>query len=75
MLGVFGTAAAHTLFISGLKRVRVRTASIISTLEPVYGIALAALFLKESPAPRTLAGGALILTAALVITARAARTD
>ncbi len=75
VLGVFGTAAAHTLFIGGLKRVRVRTASIISTLEPVYGIALAALFLKESPAPRTLAGGALILTAALVITARAARTD
>jgi len=75
VLGIFGTAAAHTLFISGLKRVRVRTASIISTLEPVYGIALAVLFLKESPAPRTLAGGALILAAALVITARAARTD
>ncbi len=75
LLGVFGTAAAHTLFINGLKRVKVRTAGVISALEPVYGIVLAALFLKEIPAPRTLAGGALILAAALVATARAARTD
>jgi drug/metabolite transporter (DMT)-like permease len=75
LLGVFGTAAAHSLFINGLKRVRARTASIISSLEPVYGIALAMAFLKESPSLRTLSGGALILAAALIVTVRAARTS
>ncbi len=74
LLGVFGTAAAHSLFINGLKRVRARTASIISSLEPVYGIALAIVFLGESPPLRTLSGGALILAAALIVTVRAART-
>ncbi len=73
LLGIFGTAGAHTLFIEGLKRVRARTASIISSLEPVYGIALAALFLKENPSLRTVSGGVLILAAALVATARAGR--
>jgi drug/metabolite transporter (DMT)-like permease len=75
LLGVFGTAAAHTLFIGGLKAVGARTASIISSLEPVYGIVLAFVFLKESPSLRTLAGGALILAAALIVTARARRPE
>jgi drug/metabolite transporter (DMT)-like permease len=74
LLGVFGTAAAHTLFIKGMTYVRARTASIISSLEPVYGIVLALVFLKESPSLRTAAGGALILAAALIVTARAGRT-
>jgi drug/metabolite transporter (DMT)-like permease len=73
LLGVFGTAAAHTLFINGLKGVRARTASIISSLEPVYGIVLAFAFLKESPSLRTVSGGALILAAALLVTVRAGR--
>jgi len=73
LLGVFGTAAAHALFIKGMRYVPARTASILSALEPVYGIALAWLFLRESPSPRTLAGGALILAAALVVTAKARR--
>jgi drug/metabolite transporter (DMT)-like permease len=74
LLGVFGTAAAHTLFIKGMTYVRARTASIISSLEPVYGIVLALVFLKESPSLRTASGGALILAAALIVTARAGRT-
>jgi drug/metabolite transporter (DMT)-like permease len=73
LLGILSTAAAHTLFINGMKRVRVRTASIISSLEPVYGIVLALVFLKESPSLETLSGGALILAAALAATARDSR--
>ncbi len=73
LLGVVGTAAAHALFIKGMRDVPARTASILSALEPVYGIALARIFLNESPSPRTLAGGALILAAALVVTAKARR--
>ncbi len=73
LLGVFCTAAAHTLFISGLQHIQARTASIISSLEPVYGIILALIFLKEVPSLRTICGGALILAAALIVTARAGR--
>jgi drug/metabolite transporter (DMT)-like permease len=73
LLGIVSTAAAHTLFINGMKRVRARTASIISSLEPVYGIVLALVFLKESPSLETLSGGALILAAALAATARDSR--
>lgn len=74
LLGIFCTGAAHTLFIKGMKHVGARTASILSSLEPVYGIVLALIFLSEVPALRTIAGGALILAAALVVTARAGRS-
>jgi len=73
LLGIFGTAAAHSLFISGMRTIPARTASIISSLEPVYGIALARIFLNENPSPRTLAGGVLILAAAFWVTVRAGR--
>ena len=69
-LGVVCTAGSHTLFIKGLRGVRAQTASIISSLEPVYGIALAYLMLGETPSPRTLRGGLVILSAALMISAR-----
>jgi drug/metabolite transporter (DMT)-like permease len=72
-LGVVCTAGAHTLFIDGMRRQTAQTASIISSLEPVYGIALAYLFLREIPAPRTLLGGAVILAAVIVISLRALR--
>jgi drug/metabolite transporter (DMT)-like permease len=72
-LGVASTAAAHTLFINGLKRVRARTASIISSLEPVYGILLALAFLGEKPTLGIVSGGALILAATLTVTWKAGR--
>jgi drug/metabolite transporter (DMT)-like permease len=51
-----------------MKHVRAQTASIISSLEPVYGIVLALFLLDEIPAVRTLLGGAVILTAVLFVT-------
>jgi drug/metabolite transporter (DMT)-like permease len=61
ILGVLCTAVAHTLFIESLAVLRTQTASIISALEPVYGIALAALLLEEVPNLRTVLGGFLII--------------
>jgi drug/metabolite transporter (DMT)-like permease len=69
-LGVVCTAGAHTLFIRGLREVPAQTASIISSLEPVYGIVLAFWLLGEKPAARTLLGGAIILAAVAVISLR-----
>jgi drug/metabolite transporter (DMT)-like permease len=69
-LGIVCTAGSHTLFIKGLRRVRAQTASIISTLEPVYGIVLAYLMLGEAPSSRTLGGGLVIFSAVLMISVR-----
>ena len=74
VLGVVCTALAHTLFIRSLRVLSAHTASIVATLEPVYGIALAFLLLGEMPSARTLAGGALIVGAALLATVGASRS-
>lgn len=68
VLGLACTALAHTLFIAALRGVSAHAASVVAALEPVYGVALALLLLGEVPALRTLAGGALIVAAALVAT-------
>jgi drug/metabolite transporter (DMT)-like permease len=73
LLGVVFTALAHGLFIHALRHVKARVATLVSTLEPVYGILLAALLLSEFPTPRTLAGGALILAAVVWVTLQARR--
>lgn len=62
-LGVLFTGVSHTLFISSLRTLPARVASLIATLEPVYGIVAAALLLGERPQPSTLLGGALIVGA------------
>ena len=71
VLGLVCTAFAHTLFIRALARVSTHTASVIAALEPLYGIALAVLLLHEVPDARTMAGGALIVGAAILATRRA----
>ncbi len=60
-LGIFCTAAAHTLFIKSLSEIKAQLASLIACLEPVYGIVLALVILKEIPVLRTWLGGILIL--------------
>ncbi|HUS16483.1 MAG TPA: DMT family transporter [Chloroflexia bacterium] len=54
-------------FVAGLARLGPGRASILSTVEPVITIALAALVLGESVHPLQLIGGTLILSAALVV--------
>jgi drug/metabolite transporter (DMT)-like permease len=73
VLGVLCTAVAHTLFIGALRTVTAHTASVVAALEPVYGVALAFVLLGEVPGARTLAGGALIVGAAIFATRRAGR--
>jgi drug/metabolite transporter (DMT)-like permease len=75
VLGVLCTAVAHSLFIAGLHGVKARTAGTISCLEPVYGAALAALFLREVPTIRTAAGGFIVGGVALWATVRAGKDE
>jgi len=68
ILGVFCTAGAHSLFIKGMRHIKAQTASLINSLEPVYGIILALIFLHEIPSLRTIAGGVVVLVAAIAAT-------
>ncbi len=69
-LGIFCTALAHTLFVKGMRNVKTQIASIIATLEPVYGILLAFILLREIPSLRTILGGTLIMGATIIVSAR-----
>ncbi|MDF2673785.1 MAG: EamA family transporter [Clostridiales bacterium] len=63
LLGVVFTGISHSLFINGLKNIKTQTAGIISSLEPVYGIILAAILLGEIPTIKEGLGGIIILSA------------
>jgi len=62
LLGTLFTGVSHSLFINGLKHIKTRTASIISCLEPVYGIIFAAILLNEIPSLKEIFGGIIILS-------------
>lgn len=69
VLGVVFTGLAHWAFTAALARVTVRVAGITAALEPVYGVALAAVLLGELLPARTIAGGLLIVGAAVLMAA------
>lgn len=73
LLGIVFTGLAHTLFIGSLRRIRAHQASIIATLEPLYGIIFAFILLGEIPALRTLVGGAIILAVCFYVTLNSAK--
>lgn len=70
ILGVVFTGLAHTLFIKGLSNVKAQKASIIASLEPVYGIVAAILLLGAIPTLRVVIGGVIILGAAFYATVK-----
>lgn len=73
ILGVFCTAGSHSLFIKGMRYISAQTAAILSSLEPVYGIVLALIFLNEIPTMRTILGGVIILGAIFAVTLKGAK--
>ena len=70
-LAVVSTVGAVGLFFAGLRRVGPAAASILSTLEPVVTVGLASAAFGEALGPAQLAGGALVLLAAVAIRAPA----
>jgi drug/metabolite transporter (DMT)-like permease len=66
-MAVVATAVPATLFLAGLARIGATRAAIISTLEPVTTVVLAALLLGEALGGVRLAGGAVVLVAAIVV--------
>ncbi len=60
-LGLFFTAVPHTLFLRALVELRATYASLVSGLEPIYGITLAAVILNEIPDMRTVIGVTIVV--------------
>ncbi len=65
-LGLVATAIAIQTFYAGVKRVGGARASLISTVEPVYTVALAVILFGESLAPLQIVGGALVIFAVVL---------
>ena len=66
LLAIITTAIGHTLFVKSLRFFDVSTASIISSLQPIFGIILAYLLLNEVPATNVYYGGIIILFSVVV---------
>lgn len=66
LLAILTTAVGHTLFVHSLKYFSTTSASLMSSLQPIYGIILAYIFLSESPGLRTIIGGILIISTVII---------
>lgn len=70
LIALLTTAVGHTMMVHSLKYFSVSTASIISSVQPIFGIILAFLFLNEIPNMNTFFGGSLILLTVVVESVR-----
>ena len=70
LLAFLTTAIGHSLMLYSLKFFSASTASIISSLQPIFGIILAFFFLQEIPTMRTFWGGSLILLTVVIESVR-----
>ncbi|NVJ89835.1 MAG: DMT family transporter [Flavobacteriaceae bacterium] len=66
LLAVVTTAIGHSLMLHSLQFFSASTASIISSLQPVFGILLAFVFLQEMPSTNTFWGGSLIVATVVI---------
>ncbi len=65
---LIATVLPVVTFLAGLERIGPTNAAMLSTLEPVVTVLLAAMLLGETLRPITLLGGGLILVAVLLLT-------
>ena len=70
LLAFLTTAIGHSLLLHSLKYFSASTASIISSLQPIFGIVLAFFFLQEMPTIHTFWGGSLILLTVVIESVR-----
>jgi drug/metabolite transporter (DMT)-like permease len=67
LIVILATVIPVGTFLAGLRRIGAANAAMLSTLEPVVTVLLAALLLGDVLNPITLLGGALILAAVLLL--------
>lgn len=66
LLGVLCTGVAYTFLIFAIRKVEAGKAAIIISLEPLWAIFFAAIWLHAVPGIQTLTGGSLVIIAVLV---------
>jgi drug/metabolite transporter (DMT)-like permease len=66
-IALVSTVLAVVTFFAGLERIGPTSTSTLSALEPAVAVSLAMIFLKERISPFQLVGGALILSAVLIL--------
>jgi drug/metabolite transporter (DMT)-like permease len=66
LLALLTTAIGHTLFVNSLKYFAASSASIISSIIPIYGILIGYFFLGEIPELKTIIGGSLIILTVVI---------
>jgi drug/metabolite transporter (DMT)-like permease len=74
LLGIFSTAAAHTLLVFSLKQLPAKTVALIQCLQPLIAAVLAWLVVGEIPGLSVLLGGSLILSVATYESAQKTRS-
>jgi len=65
-LALVTTTIGHTLFVMSFKNFDIGTASIMSSIQPVYGIIFAFFFLSETPNLTTIFGGSIIVLTVVI---------
>jgi drug/metabolite transporter (DMT)-like permease len=65
---IVATVIPVVTFLAGLKRIGPTNASMLSTLEPVVTVVLAAILLHDTLKPAAILGGGLILAAVILLT-------
>ncbi|GMN04961.1 DMT family transporter [Croceitalea sp. MTPC5] len=70
VLALLTTAIGHTLFLNSFKHFSVTTASILSSVQPIYGILIGMVFLWEIPSLWTVLGGFFILSSVVIESVR-----
>jgi drug/metabolite transporter (DMT)-like permease len=70
LAGVVGAGLPTVCFITGIRRLGAPRATILATLEPVVGVGLAALLFNEPPTGMQIVGGALIISAGILLQLR-----
>lgn len=67
LAGTVAAAAAKVWLLRGVRRIGGTRTAVLMLAEPLFGVALAAIFLGQAVVPVEVAGGALVLVAALLV--------
>ena len=70
LLAIITTAIGHSLMVHSLKFFSASTATIIGSIQPVFGIIIAFVVINEIPAVNTIWGGLLIISTVFIETIR-----
>lgn len=66
LVALLTTAIGHTLMVKSLKHFSATTTSIISSVQPIFGIIIAYFFVNEIPSFNVCIGGSLILLTVII---------